>query len=35
MDGIRASYLSPLFADPDDLTFQWVEGYLPVFSPGL
>ena len=25
MDGIRASYLSPLFADPDDLTLQWVE----------
>ena len=35
MDGIRASYLSPLFADPDDLILQWVEGQLPVFFLGL
>ena len=28
MDGIRTSYLSPLFADPDDLTLQWFEGHL-------
>ena len=35
MDGIRASYLSPLFADPDDLTHQRVEGHLPVPFPGL
>ena len=35
MDGIRAIYLSPLFADPDDLTLQRVEGHLPVPFPGL
>ena len=35
MDGIRASYLSPPFSDPDDLTLPWVEGHLPVPFPGL
>ena len=35
LDGIRASYLSPFFADPDYFTLQWVEGHLLVFFPGL
>ena len=35
INGIQASYLGPLFADPDDLTLQWVEGHLPVFFQGL
>ena len=35
MDGLRASYLSPFFADPDDLALQRVEGHLPIYFRGL
>ena len=35
MDGIRAGYLIPPFADFDDLALDWVEGHLPISFPGL